>query len=277
VRRLMGASCAVLFFGLFTASQAAALHFPNQPTFKLRGSNGYTITGGGDRYGSTLTASKGPGSASYGAPRGGTATAKRMQLDLGTAGGFDVSFHAKRTRMVSPPKGCKGKDAPKKIGLWKGPIEFNGEGGYTSVHAHKAKGSVLFSKRWNCRGYVARRGTQLFAVGGQLPSAPIQFTAFRPAGTTKSEFKATASGSFEAGSTKVSFLRSVALTGPMSTFTFNGDLTSAHVDPPGPFSGSAHYAKPNGWSGSLEVNFPGQRHVKLASPEFGATLGRGKF
>jgi hypothetical protein len=117
---------------------------------------------------------------------------------------------------------------------------------------------------------------QLYAVGGPA-TGPTQFTAFRPNGTTRSEFLATKSGLEKAGDVKVGFFRSVALNGPGRTFTFSNDLSSARVAPPSPFTESANFASPSTWGGSLEVSFPGEKHVELAAPGFGATLGRGKF
>ena len=71
-----------------------------------------------------------------------------MALDLGSRGGYDLRFHRKKTKMIGPPKGCTGEQAKARIGVWKGRINFRGEGGYTSS-TPAALAAVWCSNMWS--------------------------------------------------------------------------------------------------------------------------------
>jgi hypothetical protein len=67
----------------------------------------------------------------------------------------------------------------------------------------------------------------------------------------------------------------VSPSGPANTFTFNGGLTSAHVKPPDPFSGTGSFASSssgNRWTGPLTVDFPGDPNASLPGNGFVAFL-----
>lgn len=277
--RTVGVVSSVTCFALVMTSGASAIHFPNQHSLKLRGSNGYTIVASGDPNAVTVTAKKGPSTATYSPEpsKHGVATAKRMQVDLGTFGGVDVRFHVKRTRMVGPPKGCTGKKAPKMVGTWKGPIDLDGENGFTSAHARKAKGTVLLSHRWDCRGRGAGHGVELLGYGGEGQYGAI-FAARRPAHSASTEVIVGRFKELDGGSMTVGVNQTVDVTGSATAFTFNSQLTTAHVDPGSPFTGSANYESPNSWSGSLAVTLPGDtKPTELTKPGTVESLKRGRF
>lgn len=274
-----------MVLGLLAAGSAGAATQPLEASFKLRGSNNYVVTGLGHTYGATLTASRGQGSSQYVGQQGqddGFGSAKRMVSDLGSRGGYDLRFHAKKTKMIDPPKGCTGKQAKARIGVWKGQIKFRGERGYTSVDASRARGRVVPKHSlWNCGHEV--KGTQLLVVGGGPPPPPVQFTAFKPDGSSTTRFTATLySETVPAKGATVSARREAAVNGTSAQFTFNDALTRARVNPPAPFSGTGIFSPPTAthlsWNGSLTVDFPGHPNFALyGASNWGGGLGHGNF
>ncbi len=270
-----------MLVGLLGASgAAAATQQPLQASFKLKGSHHYGISGLANPVFATLTTSRGHGLAQYGARNGqdaGFGSAKRMVMDMGSRGGYDLRFHAKKTKMIDPPKGCTGKQAKARIGVWKGQIKFRGEGGYTSVDATRARGRVVPEHSlWHCGHQV--KGTQLFVVGGP-PPPPIQFTAFKPDQGSTASFTATSSETVPATGATVTVSRQVAVNGTSGQFVLTPGKTGAYVYPPAPFSGTGRYSKvDSSWSGSLTVDFPGEPNFALHGPsDWGGSLGHGKF
>jgi len=270
-----------IVIGLLGASSAEAANQPLEGSFKLKGSHHYVISGLANPAFATLTASRGHGLAQYAARKGqdaGFGTAKRMVMDMGSRGGYDLRFHVKKTRMIDPPKGCTGKQAKARIGVWRGQIKFRGEGGYTSVDATRAPGRVVPEHSlWHCGHQV--KGTQLLVVGGP-PPPPIQFTAFKPDHGSTTSFTAISSETVPATGATVTVSRRVAVNGTSDQFTFNNALTSARVNPPAPFSGTGTFTdgRQGNWTGSLTVDFPGHPNFALHGPSnWGGGLGHGNF
>jgi hypothetical protein len=277
-----------MMVGLLGASSAFAVR-PKEPlhaSFKLKGSHHYEISGLGYGYATfyaTLTASRGHGSAQYVGSAGpgeytGSASAKRMALDLGSRGGYDLRFHRKKTKMIDPPKGCTGEQVKARIGVWKGRINFRAEGGYTSVHARRARGRVVPEHvEWRCP-FV--KGTAILATGFSLTSIPPVFTAFKPDNASATRFAVlSAWDPVPAKGATVLARRHAAVHGTSGQFMFTPGLTGAQVNPPAPFSGSGRYSKSGtNWSGSLAVDFPGEANYPITeSNDFGASLIHDRF
>jgi len=277
-----------MMVGLLGASSAFAVK-PNEPlhaSFELKGSNHYEISGLGLRnpgpngtFPPTLTASRGHGSAQYvSGEYTGSASAKRMALDLGSRGGYDLRFHRKKTKMIDPPKGCTGEQVKARIGVWKGRINFRGEGGYTSVHARRARGRVVPGHvDWRCP-FV--KGTALIATGFSLHSIFPEFTAFKPDNASATRFAVlSAWDPVPAKGATVLARRHAAVHGTSGQFMFTPGLTGAQVNPPAPFSGSGRYSKSGtNWSGSLAVDFPGEANYPITESNlFGASLIHDRF
>jgi hypothetical protein len=286
-----------MMVGLLGAPSAFAVK-PTQPleaSFKLKSSNHYAISGFGigGCCGSfaSLTASGDHGSSQYFGQHGqdsGFGNQKRMVSDLGSRGGYELRFHRKKTKMIDPPNGCPGKPAKAWIGVWKGQINFRGEGGYTSVHATRAHGRVVPKHSWWPPCYHQVKGTFLDFYGeGPSPGFPtLHFTALKPDGGATPTFTALlASEPVPATGATVTARRQVAVNGTSGQFTFNDALTSAQVNPPAPFSGSPSCSDPNGapgydhWSGSLAVDFPGHPDYAISMPGWtsGGCVAHGKF
>jgi hypothetical protein len=247
-----------------------------EASFQLKGSHHYTISGLGFGGYATLTASRGHGSSEYLGKKGhdsGFGNAKRMALDLGSRGGYDLRFHQKKTKMIDPPKGCTGEQVKARIGVWKGRINFRGEGGYTSVRARRARGRVMPEHvEWRCP-FV--KGTALIATGFSDHSIFPEFTAFKPDNASATRFAVLSAWDPVPGKgATVLARRHAAVHGTSGQFMFTPGLTGAQVNPPAPFSGSGRYSKSGtNWSGSLAVDFPGEANYPItASNSFGAAL-----
>jgi hypothetical protein len=252
---------------------AVAKSKPND-SFQLKGSHGYKLQGFGSGRTVSITASKGPGVATYSSR--GKVTATVMKADFGTLGTVRVRFHAERTKTVDPPKGCTGSKQKRETGVWRGKIRFKGEGGYTKVRTRKAHGTVLLTRNLKCRGPKPKPATVLNATKvDQATNTTVTFHAAKLKGSAKRSFAASEFGTFQNKAGQGTIFRTVSLTGSASAFTFNGGLTSAQVRPPSPFSGTGNFASSpsgNSWTGPLAVDFPGDPNVSLAGNGFVAFL-----
>jgi hypothetical protein len=153
-------------------------------------------------------------------------------------------------------------------GRFTGVIRFRGEHGYTTVRGHRRTGRVTTSHHHHCNPgqllgaardaeLLAKSGRTIFSAYGDPVLGPPLFIA--STGETVG---------------RVSIFR-LAIRPARETreFTFDGQLTSAHAEPGGAtFSGSADFASPHSWTGSLTASFPGASDVPMAGPDFSATL-----
>jgi hypothetical protein len=75
--------------------------------------------------------------------------------------------------------------------------------------------------------------------------------------------------------------RGAAAVGPRSTFIWNLEAGTAHLDPPAPFTGTATYKRrPKGrpvWRGSLAAPVPGGAPIRLTGDEFVVQLIKGSI
>ena len=270
---------------LVPATASARTHLA--ASFHLRGSHGYGITvgtkNGTHRFGkvnvragkgSRSTSSAEVGLASYTVPA--RFNRRRIRAHLGRFGEIRLRFD-RNSRFLAPPRRAaqKRKEAvciqgsSFVTGEFHGVFRFRGESGYTSVHTHRAHGQELRATPLRCRGQD--HGIQLEARSGST-----RFTAFQD-----NDYGVTVlSAATRERSGRVEIARQVSrlATPDGGEFTFGSSLTSAHVGPGGAlFSGSADYASPSTWIGSLAASFPGERDVPLTGPAFTATLQRGGF
>lgn len=252
---------------------------------RLRGSKGYSISVSGDRETVTLTAERKGSSASY--TTKGLASATRIKARLGRLGRVSVRFHShggpKRTPL---PKGiCRGEAEMVESGTWVGQIQFNGEQGYTTVHATRAKGTITDSPKQTCSIPGGKEGN--------LPN--FQATIFSAASDAKGIFATSLSsdsrpsidGSLFTASLLefhrrgLSIIRSISTDAKGDAIALNeeGDhITSATITPPAPFKGTATFQRTHGsegsWTGTLAGDFPGRGEVTLAGPKFFAKVSR---
>jgi hypothetical protein len=191
-------------------------------------------------------------------PASGSVTGRLSAEDVG--GASRVQPATKRGRSALLLCGTADPFARK---TFRGRIRFEGENGYTTIHADQAKGAYFFGKAGCSRGHRAR-GTFLTAKSG-----PLEFFA----GKYKSDPRHSylyASEEETAG--RVSIERSAG-NYRGAVFDFNSDFTTAHVEPSeGPLSGSADFAAPDEWTGDLTASFPGEPPVALTGAGFSARL-----
>jgi hypothetical protein len=276
------AAVIVTFAGLLAAAPAATARFTHHAVFSRQGSNGYFIgvdasptppavipgrqrgAAGRHRGEVTVTVHKRGASSAYSVPA--RVTKKRVKARLGEFGGMSLRFHHRRGfRASSHPRSgiCIELDLITP-GTFKGRFHFRGEHGYTWARGQNIRGSLESRDGPHCSG--RNHGTRLTARSGST-----RFFAERPREFSASAF--VASTREKAG--RVLINRSAVKFAGTSEFTFNGGLSSAQVEPSGPpFSGSANFAAPGGWSGPLEAWFPGRPDVPLAGPGFTARLKR---
>jgi hypothetical protein len=287
-RLCIGLCATAVVAGLGAGSASARV--ATQARFTLHASHGYTAefsaSGPGavilygkasrtkppGRDGLTVAVSKGHASAAYFHPA--HFMPKRISGRIGGLGRVRVRFHHQRTRKVSL-SGCSGHIV-RRIGVFTGTIRFRGERGYTRVRARRANGTVEVPRHLRCHfgrgggGHVVHE-TQLDADTD--PSESPHYTDFFVDKNRHSD-----SSFFLADDTEfhgqLVIDRFTWANGPGSAFTFEPDLSGAHVEPPAPFSGSADFSAPHQWTGSLSAPLPGAGEVPLTGSDFSASLRR---
>lgn len=297
-RLWMSVALATTVLAVF-ASGAAAFTLPPGllggpgPELALRAPGGYRLqVNRDDRHHVSLSVSKGAASNSYVAP--GTAAGGEIEADFGRFGRVAVSFEPHGKPQPTPPfPGCSGKPMITRPGVFRGKIRFRGEGGFTSVDADGAHGTITTSPPWHCTGkkpesppkggggeageedpdlgafLFARCGEALFFAGGGRSSS-------KPAPVFPDDRAFTLFGaSAEERVGPVTIERGIFAAGSGGAFSFDDALTTATVRPPPPFHGKAVYSldaagKPR-WTGGLTASFIG-RDVAMAGPDFGVRL-----
>ena len=195
-----------------------------------------------------------------------------------------VRFHPSgRATPSASREGCKGPDHfTTRLGFFRGEFDFDGEGGYTSAHVHRARGTITSPLSLNCsappRTLAPRGGIR---TGGARHHAKIAYLRAE----AKSALGGTALIAVDARGRKAIYFATteqsegqvavsriaLALASPL-TFAFDNALSTAGITPPAPFSGTATFQhNPDGtkaWTGSLAVSFPGAENVPLTGPQF---------
>ena len=246
------------------------------------GTNGYrvTVTGGGDRV--TISSSLGRATVSYSVK--GRAGGKRLRGDFGDLGFVNLRFHPRE-------RAARGDDPPpvpvpcdpertKQPGVWKGELQFVGEGGFTSVSETKLRGKVE-TIAFNCEAAP----TSL--RGAERPERPVLFnaTSFDRetrtrtfVGAWRSDFQdisqVFASVSVRRGDLQAGY--SVYRNVPRNTLRVHRHRTRFHLEGLPPFTGEARFKRRHGrdgtWAGDLAVSLPVIGPVALTGPGFKASL-----
>jgi hypothetical protein len=297
--RLLALAFALLALGAALASTALADQggtaargkIEVEPRFQLVGSHGYrilvsarlaTVTIGVERGNTTRSGS----STTYVAR--GVSGQNGIHANFHQFGRIDLTFHATAPAARGLPPDCFGgtTGAATLPGYFTGTIDFEGEGGYTSVVSHRIRGEVVLPPTEQCP-LVAGGANPLFEdPAAELPPARTRMTlsALDKSGTGGLLFVARREGKtgFFAeryGTVGRIGLYSVAYAvGPQSTFASNPQVSFGTVHPPAPFSGSATLSRGAGgkrsWTGTLAATFPGEAPVPLVGPQFHTTLSR---
>jgi len=261
--------------------------------FHLKGSHGYEIRVAAHRAGLpldmrkvdrdhvgklTVVAQKTSGAASSAelASASYTVPARfnkhRIRANLGDFGRVRLRFHTHPRFRLPPTRasaqkrriGVCGQAGLYVPGELRGTFRFRGEDGYTSAHTHRIHGELHRDGPVHCSGRI--RAIELKAKSGSTRFIALQDTDYGL--TSLSAWTRDRSGRVEIARRTGRLVSSDA-----GEFTFDPGLTDARVIPGGAaFTGSAEYASPDSWRGSLAVSFPGEPNVPLTGPGFAATL-----
>lgn len=274
-------AAACLAIGAF--APAASLASPIVPPgFKLKASNGYSLTVSAfhrpdtDRGEVLVLAAKRRAAVLYFAR--GTVTDTSIDADLGAVGRIDVDF-APSGRTRKEHSKCSRKSLDVNAGRYVGTIEFNGEQGYSEAHAGAARGDAKFVLSLVCPG-----GSDSEGIGGHSPGAllsvhrrggsPFEFEARKNSPSRPARFSA----SIDERRGELAITRAVETEAGPAAFNYDVPAGTATVSPPAPFDGEATYlrgpGKSTSWSGNLTVDFPGRADASLTGLGAHASLVR---
>jgi hypothetical protein len=254
---------------LASAQAAEPLQAPSG--FRLSATNGYTLsvlasqnpkTGAGV----VLLLVQSPHAAVF-YEVSASVSATSIEANLGSVGRIDVDFVASgETRTERGP--CGGDPVSFNSGSYVGSIDFEGEDGYSEVHATSVQGEIRTALGLICPGGPTSEGSGGHSPGARLTvrhqqSPKFEFGAFKNSPTRPAKFDA----SVEERRGPLQIFRAVEASAGPGAFDFDVPEGFGRVDPPAPFSGEATYLRsPNkrvSWHGDLTVDFPGRSDVRL--------------
>lgn len=257
------------------------------PAFSLRVRGGYRIgvIGIGQTVLIGIVRKKSSAMTAYVAR--GTVTSRLLRASFGKYGQVAMRFRPAPNRSREKPRRCRGAGRLiERPGVFVGSFRLQGEGGYVSVRARRAKGQVSrFAPRCEKRRGTPRREQRAIRPPQRSPLGPdpIFLTASWREGVSSAAFgtiewlgRTLFFASAERNEGSVAIVRIAFEAASERAFDLNDALTFARVSPPPPFRGSGTYrAAPDGtttWSGALSVNFPGAPGFRLTGPPFKPTL-----
>jgi len=208
-----------------------------------------------------------------------------IEADFGSLGAISVAFQPSgKTRVTKvnlkdKTKKCVGAERiVRHLGTFAGSIQFQGEGGYTTVDLPSAKGTVGTSIFRNCttkfsRVDRAQTSSQDHPTFLTVSTPPAGIFIASTCGLSRCFYV----NRLETLTKSVIVVRSAQASAGKSSFVFDDALNSATLTPPAPFSGRGSFQDGQGgsssWSGSLQAAFPGVT-VPLTGPSFEAKLSR---
>lgn len=277
-------------------ASAVSRDFSERAGFRVKASNGYSLSVTGDRETVTLSLGKGSQGAIYEVP--GRVSTRGVWADLGDLGHIAVRFRpdGNLTRRM-PPRRCEGRPRVTKRGSFVGTILFRGEYGFTRVDETRARGHTHTVRHWTCK--PRRRGggrgnsnceesresteeTIVLDATSERLGRSFAAVASIPGEDADPEnpFTSGPGTSFSASSFEqrggIEVIRIAFVSARMSSFAYDANLSGATVSPPPPFSGSAafkRFANRNTtWRGDLRVTLPGAPSLPLTGKSFEAGL-----
>lgn len=253
--------------------------------FQLMGEGGYRIqVSANHRRNVRLEVSRDGVTSAY-RIRGGRAERYGIDTKLAGLGAIDVAFTPSgRARRLARDPTCDGPRPVVETGVVRGRIRFQGEGGYTSVAAHRVKAEVLSWPRQRCRVFEA----------GNFPRPRKRVASFTALSTSASaEFRAAKySRRFRPAARQVQFAvyfgsqrgrllihRSVFATADATSFrrpSLRSQPEHLVLTPPPPFTGTASFERTPestfSWTGTLAVEVPGLPPLPLTGPDYEASF-----
>jgi hypothetical protein len=263
-----------------------------EPRFQLAGSHGFRLLVSARSATVTIGVSGGENSSRSGSSTTyvsrGVAGPNGIHASFHQFGRVEVRFHATAPAARGLPPDCFGgtTGAATVPGYFTGKIEFEGQGGYTAVDAHRVRGEVVLPPTEQCPLVAGGANPLVEDLNAELPPANTRMTlsALDKAGTGGLLFVARRAGKtgFYAerfGTVgRVGLLSLAYALGPRSSFTSDPQVSYGTVHPPAPFTGSATLRRVAGgarsWTGTLAATFPGEEPVPLTGPQFHTTLAR---
>jgi hypothetical protein len=287
----MGLPLRIAFLGLFAVLLAPA-SFAGASTmhFGLPASNGYTLHVKAEGTMTVVSLRRGGLSTTY--MVSDSASPEGIAANLGPLGRIDVRFvPSGETRTVHVPRrdprryGCRFPSRlVRSLGTFTGTISFHGENGFTSVDATQVRGSVGPSARPRCgdqqqtlrlAAAPERRRVEHVWLASDTVLAAVDRSSREDGLFTILLVYATGDDvrygvdSIESPRPGLTIRRTATVIAPRSTFSHPGDLASATLRPPAPFSGEASFtARRERLSGDLAVKFPGLPPQPLTGPGF---------
>lgn len=248
-----------------------------QIKFSHKASNGYSIHFEANRGRANLTAQGHAGGVAYDGKS--SLVDGRMRFDLGKLGRIDVRFEPDGSvDRLRPDKSCRGREQVIRRGTFVGSIRFRGENGYTQLRSHRVRGTMAEPRSWKCPDASGRRSENARGVSALVAHTPHNRVFFMALGGPEEvPLRFFVAGTSERVGT-LHIGRSVLVEGRPGGFEALGDLSSATIGPPKPFSGTASFVRnidgSTEWSGTLSVALPGAESTALTGPEFVADLAK---
>jgi hypothetical protein len=253
----------------------------------IRGSNGYGISLFGNAGYVYMTVSGHHATVSYTAR--GRASGGRIKARFGRVGRVSLEFHRRGVPHLihEVPNNCTGEGRIVERGVFTGRLRFDGEMQYASVHASHLRGKLTRHLPEVCDEPRSEakpspiRWTELQATSKDAQTIFDAFKFDSGSGSVQSRAFFVASV-VEPLTPKFSIIRTAEIGASSDDFEATrekGHVTSATVEPPAPFSGTATYLRsppssPEGWTGSLAVELPGIGKIGLTGPGFCAESER---
>jgi hypothetical protein len=205
-------------------------------------------------------------------------TAEEVRVDLGRLGEIDLDF-VPSGRRKAERSACDPQPVKFDAGHYEGTIEFRGEEGYTRASATRVPLVIRPLLSLVCGGGGGGGET----LGSSLPGARLRVFDRGQARRLSLQINANRPGarmSFEATTQErrdgIDIFRAVEGVAPGSAFDYDPLLSTATLDPPAPFSGSAGFHRnalpANRWTGNLAIDFPGRSGVPLTGSKVRAGL-----
>jgi hypothetical protein len=180
----------------------------------------------------------------------GIVTDTTLKAEFGVLGRIDLTLRRSgKEGTVRAPAPCNGSMGGYEKATYRGRFVFRGEEGFTTVRAKRIAVSPQGWANLVCSNHFEVESKELEpgAVGATL-----------------------------AARYGITITRTVGFLADAASFDYDSSFSSASVDLPAPFSGSAVYrrdARPaERWVGNLSVDLPGRANVSLVRPDVGTTL-----
>lgn len=216
---------------------------------------------------------------------GARVTSTSVEADLGRLGRINLRLFKSGKAREARLRCTTGRVDYEKATYY-GTFEFHGEQGFTDASANRIAYDIRpFGNLFACgnqaiidaadpeqpetgallRGH-ARRGTRAFML---------------EAVKNRQQGRVLVRASLRERRAKLAIVRSVGLYAAPTALDYEPKLNAAELSPPAPFSGTARFRRDatatGRWTGTLRVDFPGQRNVSLVRADLDPTLRRGSW